>query len=345
MPNLLTLVPFRERHFAAIRETLGEGWTIEAHLPKDQSTPNAIAFGGTELSPEELYDALLRADAVIGEPDPAILRRAVDAGAPIKLLQMTWAGTDKYTRSAVAFPAGVTLCNAVGTFGQLISQYSVAQALSIMQNLHLYRDEQAKSHWSDLGPVASLDGAEVLIFGAGNIAGYIARRLAGFDCHITGVCRHTDKPREGFDALVTLAEAEALLADVDVAFCALPNNNDTAGWFSAKRLRALKPGAVIVNVGRGNFIDCAALADVLAEGHLRGAALDVTSPEPLPVGHPLWTEPRCVITPHVSGGSFGRNAQTEDNLCRVCCTNLAALVNGGEFVNAMPAGAFDVTPT
>lgn len=106
----------------------------------------------------------------------------------------------------------------------------------------------------------------------------------------------------------------------------------------------MKPDAVLVNVGRGNFVDCDALAEVLAAGHLRGAALDVTSPEPLPAGHPLWQEPRCVITPHVAGGSLGRNPQTEDNLCAICCRNLQALVSGGQFINRMPESAFDVMP-
>ena len=106
----------------------------------------------------------------------------------------------------------------------------------------------------------------------------------------------------------------------------------------------MRPGAVLVNVGRGNFVDCDALADVLAAGAIRGAALDVTSPEPLPADHPLWAEPRCVITPHVSGGSFGRHRQTEDNICAICCDNLRALRTGAALRNLVPASAFDVAP-
>ena len=83
-----------------------------------------------------------------------------------------------------------------------------------------------------------------------------------------------------------------------------------------------------MNVGRGNFIDCMALADILAEGKIRGAALDVTDPEPLPKGHPLWHEPRCSIVPHQAGGAFGKSDETEDRICDVCCTNLAHYLAG-----------------
>ena len=121
---------------------------------------------------------------------------------------------------------------------------------------------------------------------------------------------------------VTLGEAEELLGEADVVVGCLPNTPETAGYFNERRLRAIKPGGLLVNVGRGNFVDCDALARVLAEGHLRGAALDVTCPEPLPKGHPLWSEPRCAITPHQAGGSFGKCPQTEERICSICCENL-----------------------
>ncbi|MDD6358967.1 MAG: D-2-hydroxyacid dehydrogenase [Parafannyhessea umbonata] len=344
MPNLLVLVPFCDEHVAALTRAAGPGWTVERRGPADASTPTTICSGRYDLPDDELVQALVRADVVIGEPAPALLRRAADAGSRLRLVQMTWAGTDKYTRSDVPFPAGARLCCAVGGFGQLISQYVVAQVLGLMQNLPAYRDEQQRHRWGDLGPVGSLDGARVLVFGAGNIGGWVARRLSGFDCTVTGVCRETSRPRPGFDRLVTLDAAAAELPGADVVVGALPNNDATAGWLDARRLRTMRPGAVLVNVGRGNFVDCDALAGVLAAGGIRGAALDVTSPEPLPADHPLWAEPRCVITPHVSGGSFGRHRQTEDNICAICCDNLRALRTGAALRNLVPASAFDVAP-
>lgn len=344
MPTLLLLAPFCDEHVDALREATGPGWAIERHWPADMSTPKAMCSGRYDLSDDELVAALERADAVIGEPALPLLRRAADEGSRLRLLQATWAGTDRYTRGDIAFPAGVSLCSAVGGFGQLISQYVLAQVLGLMQNLPAYRDRQRGASWEDLGAVGSLDGARVLVFGAGNIGGWVARRLRGFDCTVTGVCRDPSRPREGFDRLVMLDDAEAELAGADVVVGALPNTRSTSGWLDGRRLRLMGPGAVLVNVGRGSFVDSDALAEVLAEGAIRGAALDVTAPEPLPAGHPLWREPRCLITPHVSGGSFGRHRQTEDNICAICCGNLRALATGGPLRNLVPASAFELAP-
>jgi phosphoglycerate dehydrogenase-like enzyme len=188
--------------------------------------------------------------------------------------------------------------------------------------------QQEREIWEGAGPVVSLEGAKVLVMGTGDLGHMCAKRLSSFDCHCVGVCRHTERMLEHFERLVTLDDAEAELASADVVVNCLPNTDETAGWLDERRLRLMSAGAILVNVGRGNFIDCDALARVLADGHLRGAALDVTFPEPLPKGHPLWQEPRCVITPHQAGGSFGKSARTEDLICEVVCDNLRRYVEG-----------------
>ena len=100
-----------------------------------------------------------------------------------------------------------------------------------------------------------------------------------------------------------------------------------------RRLNAMKEGAIIVNVGRGNFIDCMALDDVLRSNHLWGAALDVTNPEPLPINHPLWNNPKCMITPHASGTTFKHLDATENLLCDIVCDNLSRYCDGTEIRN------------
>lgn len=316
MKNLLIIVPFKDYHLEDIKAACGEGWNIMRY-------PDG-------LDGEELAAALDQADVVLGEPDPQIL---LEHGQRVQLVQMTWAGTDKYTRSSIPFPADTKLCCAVGGFGHIISQYVVAQTLSIMQNLPGYRAQQLQEIWKDRGPIDSLENAKVLIFGAGDIGGFIAKRMSGFDVHAIGVCRDTSTPRPYFDELVTLDEAEKYLGEVDVVVGCIPNSDATAHWMDARRLAMMKEGAVLVNVGRGNFIDNMALAECLAAGHLRGAAIDVTDPEPLPVGHPLWKEPRCIITPHTSGGSFGRHKNTEDRICAICCDNIRRLQAGEALLN------------
>lgn len=314
--RVLVTVPFREHHMAALREVAGD----RAELKQVWVDPAG----------QEMRSLLQEADAVIGEPAPALLAE----GTPVRWVQMTWAGTDLYTRGAVPFPEGVRLTNVAGTaFGHIISQFVVGQIIGIAQNFPAYVRQQEREVWAGVGPVASLEGAHVLILGAGDLGGLTAKRLSGFDCHCVGVCRDVSRPRPFFERLVTLDEAEGELPHADVVVNCLPNTDETAHWLDERRLRLMKDGAILANVGRGNFVDCDALVRVLADGHLRGAALDVTDPEPLPKGHPLWQEPRCFITPHQAGGSFGKSHGTEDRICAVACENLRRFIEGEELTH------------
>ena len=314
--RVLVAVPFREHHMEALHAVAGD----RAELRQVSVDPAG----------EEMRRLLQKADAVIGEPALALLAE----GTHVRWVQMTWAGTDLYTRGMVPFPEGVRLTNVAGTaFGHIISQFVVGQLIAIAQRFPTYARQQEREVWAGAGDVASLEGANVLILGAGDLGGLTAKRLLGFDCHCVGVCRDVLKPRPFFERLVTLDEAETELPKADVVVNCLPNTDQTAHWLNERRLRLMKRGAILANVGRGNFIDCDALARVLAEGHLRGAALDVTEPEPLPQGHPLWQEPRCFITPHQEGGSFGKSHGTEDRICAVACENLRRFIEGEELTH------------
>lgn len=316
--RILVTVPFKERHMAALREVAG-----------DDAVLTQVSVGAAS---DEMRGLLANADAVIGEPAPALLAE----GTPVKWVQMTWAGTDLYTRGEVPFPEGVRLTNVAGAaFGHIISQFVVGQLVAIAQNFPAYARQQEREIWAGVGPVASLEGATVLIMGTGDLGGLTAKRLSGFDCHCIGVCRDVSRGRPYFERLVTLGQAEEELAAADVVVNCLPNTDETAYWLDERRLRLMKEGAILANVGRGNFVDCEALARVLAEGYLRGAALDVTDPEPLPKGHPLWQEPRCFITPHQAGGSFGKSDGTEDRICAVACENLRRLIAGEDFTHVV----------
>lgn len=319
MTRVLVMVPFKAHHMERLRN-VSAGRAVLTQVP------------GRQLREDELRPLLAQSDVVIGEPAPALLAE----GTPVRWVQMTWAGSDLYTQGEPPFPAGMRLTNVAGAaFGHIISQFVVGQILSIAQDFPLYVRQQERELWAWSGPVTTLEDATVLIFGAGDIGGCTARRLSGFDCHCVGVCRDTATARPHFERLVTLDEAGGELSHADVVVNCLPNTRETAHWLNERRLRLMCEGSILVNVGRGNFIDCDALADVLAEGRLRGAALDVCDPEPLPQGHPLWHEPRCVITPHTAGGSFGKCAATEDRVCDICCENLARWLDGRELTHVV----------
>ncbi|MCD7757109.1 MAG: D-2-hydroxyacid dehydrogenase [Clostridiales bacterium] len=317
MNQLLIMAPFRPHHVERIREAAGAGWEL-AFLPQDAPA-------------DQVRRALSAAQVVLGGPDPALLGES----ETLRWVQLTSAGDDPYTQGPIPFPAGVRLTNASGAFGVAISQYVLGQTLALLQNLPGYWSQQQRREWADRGPIGSLDGATVLIFGAGNLGGETARRLRGFDTYTVGVCRDTSRPRPDFRALCTMEEAEAWLPKADVVVGCLPYNGETRRYLNRRRLALLKTGAVLVNVGRGNFVDCDALTELLNRGRIRGAALDVTDPEPLPKDHPLWSAENCLITPHISGGSFGRLDAIEDIICDICCENLRRWNRGEPLKNVV----------
>jgi phosphoglycerate dehydrogenase-like enzyme len=134
----------------------------------------------------------------------------------------------------------------------------------------------------------------VLILGAGDIGRTIGRMLAGFDVELTYVARTA---REGVRSTADLPQ---LLPDADVVIVIVPVTQETVGMVDAAFLAAMPDGALLVNAARGKIVDTDALVAELSAGRLR-AALDVTDPEPLPEGHPLWTVPGLLLTPHVGG--------------------------------------------
>ena len=316
--EVLVLAPFKTKHMMQIRYAAGEGAKV-VQMDYDRSK-----FVQTEVE-----KALETADVVIGEPEPRLLK----ADIPLKWIQMTWSGADIYT-SRKRFPEGVRVTNAAGAYGHTMSQYVIGQILSITQNLALYRNQQLTQRWESAGPTMSLEGAKVLIFGAGDVGSHVAKQLRGFDVgRIVGVCRDISKPREYFDDLVLLSQAEMHLTNSDIIVCCMPSNDATVHYLNSRRFERINKGAVLVNVGRGDFIDPDALYRALGDGTLRGAALDVTEPEPLPLKHQLWRHPRCIVTPHIAGRSFGHSDVTEDRICAICCDNLKRYVAGEPLAN------------
>jgi phosphoglycerate dehydrogenase-like enzyme len=138
-----------------------------------------------------------------------------------------------------------------------------------------------------------------LLVGYGAIAKRLAELLAPFGLHLVGFRRRPrgDEPIE----LRPMAELSDWLPHADWVVDILPAASETTGLFDGARFAAMKPGAIFINIGRGATVDQTALLAALSS-HLRAAYLDVTSPEPLPPEHPLWTAPNCIITPHVAGG-------------------------------------------
>ena len=145
----------------------------------------------------------------------------------------------------------------------------------------------------------SLHNRRVVLVGAGGVGQEILRLLSAFTEHVTVVRAH-NRPVPGAEHTVTDAGLDAALATADVVILAAAMTAGTEHLMDERRLGLLHPEAFLINISRGPLVDTEALARALAAGKLAGAALDVTDPQPLPDGHPLWEEPRALITPHTA---------------------------------------------
>jgi phosphoglycerate dehydrogenase-like enzyme len=238
----------------------------------------------------------------------------------LRLVQLLSAGAEAF---AGRLPEGVLLCNARGAHTPSTAEWAVTATLAAQRGIPFFVREQDAQRWS-FGTHHSVVGARVLVVGAGDIGGAIGRMLAGFDVELTYVARTA---REGVHAM---DELPALLPDADVVILIVPVTDETRGMVDAGFLAAMKDGALLVNAARGVVVDTDALLAELTSGRLR-AALDVTDPEPLPPGHPLWSAPGLLLTPHVGGAV----PETDARAAAAVTDQLARILAGEPPVNVV----------
>ena len=273
-------------------------------------------------------EELAAAEVIVGFPPVPRLSSAKN----LRWLQIPWSGADGYADHP-DFPARVILSNATGAFGRPIAEYAFGAVFTLMRRFHQYRDCQKEAKWQRQGDELSPTGKHVLILGAGDIGTNAARLFKMMDCRITGVRRVVRNVPQEFDAMITLEQVDEYLPEADIVICCMPHTPLTQGFFTKARFEKMKSTAIFVNVGRGTLVDHEALAEVLNEGKIYGAALDVTNPEPLPENHPLWKCRNVLITPHVSGQTFAGLKDKEDFFFRMCRENLEAYRDGKPLQN------------
>jgi phosphoglycerate dehydrogenase-like enzyme len=227
-----------------------------------------------------------------GEPDAVL--DALPALRSLRLVQTLTAGVDWVVDRV---PEGVTLCSARGIHDGPVAEWTLGVILAMQRGLAGFRDAQRAGTWAP-AETTDLDSSRVLIVGHGSIGRAVEARLAPFGVTIGRVARRA-RPGVG-----TFADLPDLLPGADVVVILLPLTPETEEIVDAGFLAAMKPGALLVNAARGRHVVTADLLDALHAGRVR-AALDVTDPEPLPEGHPLWTAPGVLITPHAAGDTDG----------------------------------------
>jgi phosphoglycerate dehydrogenase-like enzyme len=196
--------------------------------------------------------------------------------------------------------AGVVVCNARGVHEASTAELALALILASLRGIPDFVEGQREEQWRS-GFYPALADKSVLIVGYGSIGAAIEDRLAPFECaRVARVARSKRTTERG--EVHPLTELPSLLPEADVVVLSTPLTDTTQGLAGAGFLGRMKDGALLVNVARGPVVDTKALLTELESGRLR-AALDVTDPEPLPAGHPLWHAPGCLISPHVGGST------------------------------------------
>lgn len=271
-----------------------------------------------KLSEEELQAF----DAIVGNVDAAVIAKAKN----LKFFQLNSSGVGKEYLDLPRQLPGLVLCSSSGAFGQAISEHMLAGLLTLFKNLHLYRDDMKTGVWKSRGTVRSPRGMTVLVVGAGNIGGEFAKLMKKLGSHTIGLRRKPGGDMDGFDEMYTLDSLDSLLPRADVIALALPETPQTVNLMDASRFALLKQGSYLLNVGRGSAVNQDALLDALRSGHLAGAAIDVTTPEPLPPEHPLWQEKNLLLTPHISG--YFHLRATYDRMIEIAVHNLKAYPDG-----------------
>ena len=247
---------------------------------------DAIRAGGGELVELGDAQALVWSDAVSANE----LEQALGDADQIRWVQLPFAGIENFVH--LIEPDRSWTCGK-GVYAEPCAELALTLALAGMRSLGTYA--RAKS-WSE-SRGQSLFGARVTILGGGGIAEALLRLLKPFDCHVT-VVRNRVQEMEGADVVVEADRYADCLPGADLVVLALPLTPDTEGMISRGELEMMEPHAWLVNLARGGHIVTDDLVWALSNDVIGGAGLDVTSPEPLPDGHPLWTLANCIITPH-----------------------------------------------
>ncbi|MEO5874914.1 MAG: NAD(P)-dependent oxidoreductase [Streptosporangiaceae bacterium] len=256
---------------------------------------------------------------------PAPLLELLHPG--LRWVQLPWAGVEHFTE---AFGQDVIFTCAKGSYAKQVGEHALLLILACLRDLVRHARTPG---WLPIDP-RSLHGANVTVLGGGGIATELTRLLAPFDCTVR-ILRRRPEPLAGATETLPVGELHRVLPETDVLVVALALTPQTRHLVGAPELKLLPGHAVLVNVARGPHVDTEALTAALAAGQLAAAALDVTDPEPLPDGHPLWSDDRVLITSHC--------ADSADYVARMLCerveANVRNLIAGAELVGRVDAAA------
>ena len=304
MKRILITLPLEERHIKIFEAAAG----AEAEF---------VFKTGPQVTDADLASVC----AVIGNLPTSALKGHDN----LAWVQLNTAGAAEYAADGV-LPESCILTNAAGAYGTAVSEHMLAMTFSLIRHFGPYVRNQAVHKWESAGRIISVEDSTIAVLGLGDIGGSYAKKVKALGAHVIGFRRNLREKPDFLDEQYTLSSLDEVLPRADLVVMVLPGVPETHHIMNAARLALMKEGAYLINVGRGAAVDPAALKDALRSGHLGGAGLDVTQPEPLPADDDLWDFENVIITPHVAGHFFLQ--KTFENIVAIAAGNLQAYMHG-----------------
>ena len=274
-------------------------------LPSARWIGDTVGEGGVGLDDPRWADALGRAEVVFGIPRNSGegLVETIRRAPRLEWVQARNAGAGEQLGAALALAPGeldgITVTTSSGVHAGPLAEFALLGMLAFAKRLPTLLADQRERRWPPgEQPAGELRGRTLLLVGLGAIGTETARLASAFGMHVLAVKRTLGGAAPHVDELHPVSELRALVARADAIVITLPATDATRGLLDADTLAVVKPGAVLVNVGRGAVVDEAALAQRLQDGTLAGAALDVFTEEPLPAESPLWGLDNVLVSPH-----------------------------------------------
>ena len=257
--------------------------------------------------PEEAVASIRDADCFYGRISPEMLENA----GKLRWIQATSAGLDGYF-----FPelrrSDATMTNLHGIYSDVIADHVFAFILMFARGMHVYHARKLQGLWEKGADVIHIGGKTLGVIGLGGIGLEVCKRGRAFGMRVVGVDPAPKDRPDYVEAIYDLAELKVMLGESDVVVVCVPHTGETEYMLGDDGQRAMKPGSILVNIGRGKVVDLESLNRHIESGHLYGAALDVYEEEPLPPDHALWKQQQVILTPHVAGISPEVQGRRED---------------------------------
>jgi phosphoglycerate dehydrogenase-like enzyme len=294
-------------------------------LAELQSVSQKVKIEAAPTDPARLREAVRDAEGMIGNVPPELI-----AESPrLRWVQTNSAGVERY-RAPEIVNSSVILTNCKILQGPNIADHAFALLLGLTRGVHLASRNRGEWTGGAYQPI-ELMGKTAVVIGVGGIGSQIAQRAHAFGMRVIGV----DPKEMPYNPFVTRMvfpdRLESVLPEADVVFVAAPLTAETELLMNSKRFGLMKQGSYFIAVSRGGLIDTDALMQALDSRKLAGAGLDVTNPEPLPKGHPLWNFDNVIITPHIAH----RSDNVQERRMNLFKTNLARFAEGEPLVNVV----------